>query len=154
MLDARRRLCRLLEALQEADGRRAVEILTAHVQVHEQNRVDVVAEPHVVHVAQAAHEQSRAHEEHDRQGALEHEQRGARLGSVDGTFARARLQVGGEISAVGLEYRREAGNQTYAQGDGKCEHDGAWIVESGRSLALVQHYRPEHGAAPVGDHQH
>ena len=48
------------------------------LRVHEQHRLGVVADAHALHVVEAAHEQPGADEQHDRQRALQHEQRRAR----------------------------------------------------------------------------
>ena len=44
----------------------AVELDAAHVQIHEEDRVDVVAQRDDAHVIQAAHEQTCPNEQYDR----------------------------------------------------------------------------------------
>ena len=68
-----------------------------------EHRIDVVAESHRLHVVETAHEQSGADEQHHRQRALEHEQRDARARPMVRAFARAGLEVAGEVDAPRLQ---------------------------------------------------
>ena len=76
---------------------RAVERHAAHVEVHDQHGLRVEAQRDLLHVAQAAHEESRADQQHDRQRGLHEEQHAAQPRVLVRTLPRAGLEVGGQI---------------------------------------------------------
>ena len=103
VLDARRRECRLEQPLAELHLVRAVEIHAAHVEIDQKHRVDIVAEPDVAHVIQAAHEQPRSDEQDDGECPLHNEQRDAQVRALIHAFACSALEISGEVGAAGLE---------------------------------------------------
>src|SRR5207302_9433144 len=95
---------------------RAVEMNAAHVQVHEQDRVDVVTERDHAHVTQAAHEQARSDEQYDRQGTLHDEQTHTRARATVGALAGTRLEIPREVEAQRLHTGGEPGEEAGEEG--------------------------------------
>ena len=124
VFDARNGLRRLQQTLAQRDRLRAVELHAAHVEARraapDRRRSRAARDCTLL---QAADEEARADEQHDRQRALQHEQRDARARSPVRAFARARLEIAGEVGAPGLKCRREAGQQADDErGDRGEEH--------------------------------
>ena len=90
---------------------RRVELHTAEPRLDPQQTVRVVAEMHRLNLLYAAHEQSRADEQHDGERGLNDEQGSPKSRPLARAFTRARLERGGDIRASRLKDRRETGEQ-------------------------------------------
>ena len=130
MLDARDPLRGLEQPATQLRSASAVQLDAAHVQIDQQHRVDVVAEPHVVHMPQAAHEQAGANQQGYGESTLQNYERCAGARPAVRTFAGASLQVAGEVRPASLEHGSEPGKEAddERRGGGKqqrpvvCQH--------------------------------
>ena len=124
---------------------------TQHVPHHHQ-LVGIVAEPHVPHSIQAAHEESGANQQQDRQRALRDEQRGPGARPVVGTFARPRLERAGEVGLRREQRGDDAGQQRREQRRRQRHQERARSPRAAKTTAQSgQEQAPQHQAAQLRD---